>query len=177
MAISTKPIGSKIILKITYETIEITIPSGVSWWWKIFIIGFAIVWIGVAFLFLLFSPIVALFPLGIAIFIIYLALLSIFGKTKLKINQATIALSCEIFELKLFSRTAPRRDISKIELTDHAYIQGDRVETPPHINIWAGNTKFDLAGGSFGSLRNELSSSELQWLGWELSDWLDLPIV
>jgi hypothetical protein len=85
-------------------------------------------------------------------------------------------LSCEIFKLKSFSRTAPRGDISKIELSHHADFLCDRVEVPPRINIWAGTTKFDLGGGSFGTLRNELSDSELQWLAQELSNWLHLSI-
>jgi hypothetical protein len=39
------------------------------------------------------------------------------------------------------------------------------------INIWAGTKKFTIGGGGL------LSEIELDWLAYELSDWLSLQLI
>ncbi len=97
-------------------------------------------------------------------------ILILFGTVKLRITQSEISHSLKLFGLiYLRSLTAPRQDITKVELTSISSkkdSEGDTVEVPPKINIWAGTKKFTL----------HLTSPELDWLAQELSCWLNLPI-
>ena len=98
---------------------------------------------------------------------------ALFGTVRLRITQSEISLRSEISGLGSFSSlTAPRRNTIKIELTRRSFVDTDsRIVVHPQINIWAGTKKFPLGDGG------GLTAPELDWLAEVLSDWLNLPIT
>jgi serine/threonine protein kinase len=112
--------------------------------------------------------------LGIGINMIRQILFTIWGKIHLQIDQAQIALNYQLFGLN-FQRPRPalRHQILKLERTQTSYTIDSRdgtVKTDYKINIWAGTKQFVIGGKGW------LSEFELDWLAYELSNWLELPI-
>ncbi len=181
-----KPFGSKVKLTSTHEMLEVFIPPRGFHPSLIFMIGFAIVWnsflvvwYGIAFATWnsggWLAALFAVCHLSVGISLIWGILFTLFGTVRLAITPSKIHLQYGIFGFRCFpSQTAVRERISKIECTSVSYKRdsdGDRVRVPPEINIWVGTKKFSLGGGDV------LTEPELEWLAWELSSWLNLPVA
>ncbi len=180
-----KPFGSKVLLVKNREKIEIILPSGGGNASLIFLIPFAIAWN--SFLVNWYGMAIAswsrggwfmgLFAIGhlaVGLSLIGGILFTLFGRVKLRIDAKQVALCYEVLGLEWNKPSpSPRKHIVKLELTkrfSHKDADGDRVETKPQINIWAGVKKYEFGGAGM------LVDPELDWLAWELSDWLGLPI-
>jgi len=186
--VKQKPSGCKVKLNKTRDSLEIVIPEAGFSPHILFLSLFAIAWnsgillwttaalfaapFGMNLFFILFS-----LPFwGVGIGMIWEIIFSLFGKVSLQINQQQVALKYQLLPLKFNfrpgispliglkfnSRSAPRQDISKLELVYLA--EGN----PWAIAIWAGMREYQ-----FG---HYLKAPEIDWLAAELSDWLNLPI-
>jgi serine/threonine protein kinase len=186
LAITTKPVGSKVKVINTRQMLEILIPPRGFHLGLIPIIGFAIawnsflvMWYSVAFSMWssggLFAALFAIFHLGVGFYLIWTILFTLFGQLRLCITQQEISLTRELLGVKCPpSLTAARQNIAKVELTRLSYkrdSEGGSVAVHPQINIWAGTKKFELAGKGY------LTEPELDWLAEILSSWLNLPIT
>ncbi len=87
------------------------------------------------------------------------------GKTRLMIDQQQIVLGNEVLGLQFKQgKPADRRSIASIECIKN-------LEGRYRIVIWAGSQSFDL-GTDQG-----MSEAEKNWLAYELSNWLGIPIA
>ena len=139
--------------------------------------GFMIVWYGIALSNLLrggwLMAAFGLLHLGVGLYLIYAILFSLFGKTKLTIDREQIVITREVFGFCSDRKSAPAKDIIRLELKrGHTYYDdGDRKKQKPGITIWSGTTKLNLGETEV------LTRVELEWLAAELSDWLKLPVA
>ena len=194
LATLAKPIGSKVQVTNTRQTLEIFIPPRGFHLGLIPLTGFAIastyfLVMGLPNYLLVVGYIIGFGPwdlsglsvvilltshLGASFWANWSLLVALLGTVRLRITQSEIVLTPEILGLRfLRSISAPRRNIIKIELTHLFYKRnsnGVDIAIPPQINIWAGTKKFPLGGGS-------LTTPEFYWLAQILSNWLDLPIT
>lgn len=94
---------------------------------------------------------------------------SMLGQTQLQINAQQISLSNKRLGFQSGRpQTSSRREISKLEYRKPtANPPGDGT---PCLTIWAGSQKYELPGTP------TLTIPELDWLAYELSTWLKLPI-
>ena len=171
-----KPFGSKISLLLHADSLEILRPpKGFS----ADIVGlslFAIAWN--SFIVMWTASAVFLTPLGINLFfalfslpfwgagigMVWQILSTLFGRVRLRLNQQQISRTYELFGFKSNRPLpAPTQNITKLELE---YLG----EAKRRIIIWAGTQKYELGGYS------HITEPELDWLTYELSDWLRLPI-
>ncbi|EKQ67562.1 serine/threonine protein kinase [Leptolyngbyaceae cyanobacterium JSC-12] len=93
------------------------------------------------------------------------------GQIQLQIDQYQITLSSK--KLGIPAGRAPvsaRKDIHRLEYQKPAAPFPPGGEEDPHITIWAGEQKYELRGTP------PLTKPELDWLAYELSSWLQLPI-
>lgn len=99
---------------------------------------------------------------------IWIVLLLSSGKLQLLINQHQISLASHVFKIKLHHLPpSPREYIIRLERLRESYNNAGLI-------IWAGLRKYGfLYQGEFFTL----TAPELDWLAYELSDWLDLPIT
>ncbi|MBW4560339.1 MAG: serine/threonine protein kinase [Mojavia pulchra JT2-VF2] len=182
-----KPAGSKIQLTKNSDALEIIVPP-VGFHPSIVFTGlFAIAWNS----FILFWTIGALsapFPInlpfalfslpfwGAGCFMMYNFLFSVWGRIRLRLDQRQIALTYEILGLKFHRpRSSSRHNITKLVYTPPYFTkdsEGNRSQVPAQLDIWAGVQKYQV-GGSGGAIKSE---AELEWLAYELSDWLGLEI-
>lgn len=89
------------------------------------------------------------------------------GQTLLQIDQNQISLATKKFGIPSGrSLTSPRQDITR--LVYHKTPSPSAEE--PYITIWAGSQKYELRATP------ALTQLELDWLAYELSTWLKLPI-
>lgn len=91
------------------------------------------------------------------------------GQTQLQIDQHQITLTSK--KLGIASgrpQVAPRESITRLEYHKPASTSG--TESEASITIWAGQQKYQLKANP------PLTRSELDWLAYELSTWLQLPI-
>ncbi|MDZ8069715.1 MAG: serine/threonine-protein kinase [Nostoc sp. DedQUE08] len=172
-----KPPGSKIVLIKNANSLEIFIsPRG-------FFSQRTIMTLIIFLLILLFIPVLPIFYAGINIFTLASLILfssivillfiytfiGIFGKKKLCINRQKIALIYELFGIKrLHPSPSSRQDILRLERSKDTYNQ-------PCLTIWAATKKYDILTGELHFF--PATPPELDWLAYELSDWLGLPIT
>ncbi|MHC0063318.1 serine/threonine protein kinase [Nostoc sp. UIC 10890] len=99
---------------------------------------------------------------------IWIVLLLSSGKLRLLINQHQISLASHVFGIELHHLPpSPREYIIRLERMRESYNSAGLI-------IWAGLRKYRfLYEGEFFTL----TPPELDWLAYELSDWLDLPIT
>jgi len=183
---SQKPSGSRVLCRKSDNSIEILIPSAGFVLEVLPILLFAIAWNaflmfftgsllrGVGQFFVFF----ALFSLpfwGIGIGLASTVFFMLFGQLRLRLNQERIALSYEIFGFA-FNQPRPtqRQSIDKLEYKARAFVKdsdGDQVEVNPKLAICAGTQRYELGS------ENILSDRELEWIAYEVSNWLGLPIT
>ncbi|MBF2021133.1 MAG: serine/threonine protein kinase [Hydrococcus sp. C42_A2020_068] len=179
----SQPFGSKILLYKDSEKFELIVPAEGFHPGLVFLGAFAIAWNSFIFFWTsmaLTAPspgnlFFALFSLpfwAAGISMILKILFSLFGRNILHIDREKISLAKELFGFRYRqSRSFPRQAINKLQRTNLSYTKdsdGDRVSIPPSLIIWAGTQKYRL---DF-----PLSEPELDWIAYELSDWLGLPI-
>lgn len=91
---------------------------------------------------------------------------SLLGQAHLQIDQQQISLTSKRLGFQSGrSQTSPRTQISQLE-----YRKDEQGNAEPHLAVWAGTQKYELRGNP------PLTTSELDWLAYELSTWLKLPI-
>ncbi|MEB3180553.1 MAG: serine/threonine-protein kinase [Nostocaceae cyanobacterium] len=190
-----KPTDSKILVTKNEEFLEIVVPPRGFELSTVFLGLFATAWnsfilfwtIGVlAETFPVNNPFV-LFSLpfwGAGFFMVYHVLSALFERTRLRVDRLSISLSKQILGFK-FRRLGSKRDITKLEyIPKHMAInaQGDRVQIPPQLIISVGVQKLIIWAGMSTNHPNDItvpikSTSEIEWLAQELSDWLAIPIT
>ena len=183
--LTTKPAGSRVILTKENNYFQAIIsPQGFSMrvipmiGMAIFWHGFLVIWYFIAlstwFSGGWFFAVLTLVHLVMGMWLVLVILFAILGETSLQIDHQHISLKYQLFGLNYYQlRSASRQDISKIEKINTSYIKnydGDIVEVKPKINLWVGTKKVILGGDDL------LSDPELDWLAYELSDWLDLSL-
>ncbi|PSF32093.1 serine/threonine protein kinase [Aphanothece hegewaldii CCALA 016] len=183
--IPTKPFNSQVHLSKQDDVLDIFIPPKGFHVGLIPIIIFAVIWNGFLILwysiafatwnnFGWFAAFFATGHLCVGLGLILTIIFTLFGHTRLRIDSEQITLKNRLFGINSpFSKPKPRQRITRIERTPITYRQdsdGDRVTVHPQIKIWVGTKHLSL--GNDG----RLSEPELDWLAYELSDWLDLPI-
>ncbi len=174
--VASKPFGSKILLLLQANSLEIFMPAKGFSADIVTLTLFAIAWN--SFVVVWTASAVFLAPLGINLFfalfslpfwgagisMVWQILSTLFGRVRLRLNQQEISRTYEVFGFKFNRpRPAPRQNISKLELE---YLGNNKRK----ITIWAGIQKYELGG--YG----DITEPELDWLAHELSDWLKLPI-
>ncbi|MUG94100.1 protein kinase [Scytonema sp. UIC 10036] len=184
----SQPANSKINLKKDENCLEILVPPIGFQPSMIFMALFAIAWNS----FILFWTIAALFlpfPINIPSVVFSLpfwgaglqmmssVLFPLLRRSSLKLNRFSICFTWELLGFK-YNRIPPAatRDITKVVYTPKTYtndFQGNRIEIPPKLTIWAGVHEYQL-GGRKGLIHSE---PEIEWLAYELSNWLDLPLT
>ncbi|MDZ8184649.1 MAG: serine/threonine-protein kinase [Nostoc sp. ChiSLP02] len=188
VAVISKPDGSKIQLTKNQDFLEIIVPPAGSDLSIVFTGLFAIAWNS----FILFWTIgvllgpfpvsipLALFSLpfwGAGCLLVYTFFFHLFGRISLRLNSEEITLTSELFAWKFNRpRTSPRKSITKLVYTPKHFTkdsQGHKIAVPAQLDIWAGVKKYQL-GNISGAIKSE---AELEWLAYELSDWLGLPIT
>ena len=184
LATLAKPIGSKVQVANTPQTLEILIPPRGFHTDLMPLIG-SIALRALVTVMIISSMRIATWDFGwfftaAVIFHLYFCIapirslfLALFGTVRLRITQSEIFLTYEVLGLEnLLPLIASRQIIVKIELIQPSYGKGFNgdITVPSQINIWAGAKKFPL-----GSHR--LTTPELDWLAEILSDWLNLPIT
>jgi serine/threonine protein kinase len=184
----SKPIGSKISLTKDDHCLDIFIPPVAYQPSIMFLVLYAIAW-NSFILFWTINALAAPFPANIPFALFSLPfwgagfrmvswiLSSSFRSIRLHLNQEQITLSWELFGLK-FNCVPPsfKKDITKLVYCRRTFTtdsDGNKVEVPPQLIIWAGVHKYQL-GGSNSLIQSE---PELEWLASELSDWLGLPVA
>lgn len=178
-----KPSGSKIQLTKSLSALEVLIPPSGLDASNTFIALFAIAWNAGIFAWTagalsLPSPIniaLAILSLpfwGVGIFMVYWILFSLFGKTRLRLNQYHISLTHELFGAKFHNpRPETISNINKVVYTPKNFtkdIDGEHLEVPSQLTIYAGVNEYQLTVNA-GSIKSEV---ELEWLAREINDWL-----
>ncbi|MCG6133550.1 MAG: serine/threonine protein kinase [Nostoc sp. LLA-1] len=183
-----KPAGSKIQITKNREFLDIFIPP-VGFQPSMLFTGlFAIAWNS----FILFWTIGALsapFPVnvpfalfslpfwGVGLFMIWNVLLGIFGRIRLHLDDQQIAFTYELLGLKFNRpRPSPRESITKLVYVPKHFTKdsdGDKTTVSAQLDIWAGVRKYPLSV-NYGGIQSE---AELEWLAYELSDWLGIEIT
>jgi hypothetical protein len=181
-----KPPKSKIKLTKSSSSLSICIPPEFHNSLRPFI-GFAIFWNGLLLLmtveaFRIPSPNhwgLAAFSIpfwAIGLFIVYECLFLLCSTNQLKIENQTVEYAQFLFGRRIGRRkTIARSEIYKLAFTPkhHSYdADGDRREHPAQLQIDAGSQEIML-GGIGGGIKNE---AEVEWLAYEISDWLDISL-
>ncbi|MBN3868905.1 serine/threonine-protein kinase [Nostoc sp. JL33] len=183
-----KPDGSKIQLTKNQDSLEIIVPPAGFDASIVFTGLFAIVWNSFILIWTI-GALSAPFPINIpfAMFslpfwgagfvMVYKILFHLFGRICLRLNREQITLTWELFAGKFYRpRAAPRKSITKLVYIPKHFTkdsEGNRIAVPAQLDIWVGVKKYQL-GGISGAIKSE---AELEWLAYELSDWLGLPIT
>lgn len=94
---------------------------------------------------------------------------SLLGQTQIQIDQQQISMSSKRLGFAAGrSQTSPRHRINRLEY--RKAIDGQTNENGAPLAIWAGAEKYELNGNP------PLTTAEMDWLAYELSTWLQLPI-
>ncbi|GCL36162.1 serine/Threonine protein kinase [Sphaerospermopsis reniformis] len=172
-----KPFGSQVMLNKNAEFIEILIPpkSGMSKVGVMFVWYFTTV-LPLSIVFSIFSPIFGilspLLPTLNIFLLIFIVLLSLFGKKRLYINKREISLCYDLFGMRRYHPLpSHRKNIIRLERGSIYY----NLAPHPCLIIWAGLTKYEINTSQNNMF--SVSTIELDWLAQELSEWLGLPIT
>jgi serine/threonine protein kinase len=150
-----QPANSKIQIKRTAQSLDILIPS------RNFIIPTAIsctslLVIGFSILFIF--PLLA-YALWAICALPFFLLANLFGRTRIQVTPEQIQVTRELFRWHLNRFIdAPKRHVWKLAVPAYATQQ---------MALWVGTQKCEITVAS---------RAELEWLAYELSEWLDLPI-
>ncbi|MGI2903248.1 serine/threonine protein kinase [Tolypothrix sp. VBCCA 56010] len=189
-----KPPGSKILLTKDANSLEILIPAkGLNFdtglWFFIALLYFTVLaglivsqikWYFVTYLLyqvpqqIISSIFLVLTYAWMFTFIKAIFLLAnSFTRVRLRINQQKFFLTSELFDgYKYRNFQGLRQAISHLEYVKRSFKKGCRGKLQCQIIVWIGGTQtFTL--GNYG----RLTEPELNWLAYELSDWLKLPIT
>jgi hypothetical protein len=180
-----KPFGTKIQLTKGGDFFEIYIPPYGFHPVILFIAPFAIFWNGFITIWTLMAS-RGPFPANILMmmfslpfwaaggFLAYICLFLLWGKTYFRIDRHEISLVKTLFGQKISRELpAPKREITKlIFMRKHASLNNNE-DTPAALKIEIGVKSFQL-GGVQGGIESE---AEVEWLAFEVSEWLDKPLT
>lgn len=94
---------------------------------------------------------------------------SLLGQTQLQIDPQQISLTTKRLGFQAGRpQIAPRHRINKLEYSKTT--DGQSGASDPQLIIWVGTEKYELNGSA------SLTISELDWLAYELSTWLKVPV-
>jgi serine/threonine protein kinase len=97
---------------------------------------------------------------------------SLLGQTQLHIDHQRISLSTKRLGLVTgLSQTCPRQSIQKLEYKPGNSQTPQTGNSEPPLILWAGSQKYELGNNP------SLTRPELDWLAYELSTWLKLPVT
>jgi serine/threonine protein kinase len=173
----TKPLGSKIMLIKTADTLEILIPPSGIKGSTVFMVLFAIAW-NSFILFWTINALAAPFPAnipfvlfslpfwGAGLQMVYLIVSSVCKRTRLHLDRFSVTFSSEIlgWKWRRFPQI-PTSEITKLVYTPRTF--------PAQLSLWAGVNEYQIAGRGAPFVESEL---EIEWLANQLSHWLNLPI-
>jgi serine/threonine protein kinase len=181
--VAKKTRGSKVVLNKDITSLEIVIPPTGFRLEMLGLLGFAIAWNSFIFFwtsFVIFAP----FPINVFFVVFSLPfwlagvgmvreiVWGLFGQIQLSLDRQQIWMTHKLLGLDYnHLRPAPTEDITKLEYTKKAFeydSEGARKNIEPELNIQIGVREYLLGG--------KLTSSELDWLAQELSQWLEIPI-
>jgi hypothetical protein len=186
-----KPFGTKIQLTTGGDFFEAYIPP-VGFHPVILVLAlFTVMWIGGIAIWT-FGVAQAPFPINIFFavfslpfwfiggFLVYGCLFTLFGKTYLRIDRHEISLTKTIFGVQVSrQKPQPKREITKLIFTrEHFYrdAEGGRVNRPAALKLEIGAKSIEL-GGRQGDIQGGIESeAEMEWLAFEVSEWLDKPL-
>lgn len=95
---------------------------------------------------------------------------SLMGHTQLQIDQNQISLLVKRLGITTSRpQVSPRSAISRLKYQQPMSEAATAGATEAGITLWAGDQKYELKG-------NSLTKPELDWLAYELSSWLQLPL-
>ncbi|MBD2504622.1 serine/threonine protein kinase [Anabaena azotica] len=180
----SKPLGSKIKLSKDRHSLEIVIPpEGANLLSVLFLVAFIILWSCLPVL----LTIAAILSFNTSLFVSNLPFLyasyflcdkllfEFFRNIKLRLDNEQITCTKELFGFKShLTKPSPRESISKLIYIPKHFAKdsdGDKIQVPAQLEIWAGAKKYEL-----GDNTKIKSETELEWLAYELSDWLNIPI-
>ncbi|WP_310488915.1 hypothetical protein [Chamaesiphon sp. VAR_69_metabat_338] len=185
--LGNKPFGTKIQLTKSGNFFEIYIPPMGFHPVLLFIAPFAIAWNSFITVWTLMAAQVP-FPGNIFLMMFslpfwvvggclaYACLFTLCGKTYLRIDSQEIYLIKTLFDRKVSrERPEPRQEITQLIFTREHFDRdsdGDRVSKPATMKIELGVKSIQL-GGMQGGIEHE---SEMEWLAFEVSEWLDKPL-
>jgi hypothetical protein len=113
---------------------------------------------------------------AIGLFIVYGCLFISYSSTQLKIENQTVEHGQFLFGRRIGGRkTIARSEIYKLAFTPNCFSYDSdsvRQEQPAQLQIDAGSQEIVL-GGIGGGIKTE---AEIEWLAYEISDWLDIPL-
>ncbi|AKG21906.1 serine/threonine protein kinase [Calothrix sp. 336/3] len=180
-----KPRNSLVELQKQDDYLEICVPA-LGWHPAIIFIGFfAIAWnsflvyvtwdlFKVPFLINYLAMLILIPFWGVGLYLIYVFFFALWGKKRLHLNRQKIIYTHELFGWKYHPvPISDTQDISQVITEPRSYTidsEGDKVEVPPRLTIWAGVRKYEL-GGRDGFVQSE---PEITWLSKELRDWLGI---
>jgi hypothetical protein len=187
----TKPSNTKVEIAKNGDLLEIYIPPFglhssliilgcfcILWGGWILRIGFFTVGTPSEFRFSTFS-VVGISPFLVLDMMLGYALIWVcFGKTYLRINRHEISLTRFIFGVKIISRQKPipKRNISKIILVYKHYCDRSKEFIPTELKFESGKKTISLGGkGKVSTI--EYQDREIEWLAYEVSEWLDKPLM
>lgn len=176
--VAKKPFDTKLVLTKDADELQILIPPTgfklCSLFGCLLFTAFSI-----PFLAFLFLPFIGWIVVGFLFWSVMCAwknfIFELFKQTRLGITEERIELTYKIFGLR-FNQVSPsaREDILKIErIEPHIKREQDSEggyyykSVPASIVVWAGNQSYELSN---------LTVPELDWLCYELSDWLGLSV-
>lgn len=173
----TKPLGSKIMLTKTADTLEILIPPSGIKGSTVFMVLFAIAW-NSFILFWTINALAAPFPAnipfvlfslpfwGAGLQMVYLIVSSVCKRTRLHLDRFSVTFSSEIlgWKWRRFPQI-PTSEITKLVYTPRTFTA--------QLSLWAGVNEYQIAGRGAPFVESEL---EIEWLANQLSHWLNLPI-
>lgn len=181
-----QPIGSKVILTKNPDSLEILLPPvGLSpyvgfmcffaFFWNIILLSATSAFSNVGFFLIL--------HWGVGIYLVLAIIFVLFGRVTFSFNQQQFILTYELFGFKYNRFPVPRQNICKLVQIKRSFTkdsQGNEIEIPPRIVIWAGIKQYKLGVISLWGLPKKYSSvtePEIDWLAYELSKWLGIPIT
>ncbi|MBD2596132.1 serine/threonine protein kinase [Nostoc sp. MBR 210] len=185
----SKPVGSKIQLTKNEDCLEIRIPPSGFKASMLFTGTFAIAWNS----FILFWTINVLaipFPANIpfalfslpfwvaGFFMISNLMFGLSGSIRLYVDSQQITYNRNLWGWAFHKpQLSLRQNISKLvyipqHLSKYKDDNGYRITVPAQLDIWVGTQRYSL-GGHTGIV---LSAAEIEWLAYELSDWLKIPL-
>jgi hypothetical protein len=182
-----KPSYCKISITQTADSFEVYQPPFGFHPSMLFILGFAIFWNGFIFIWTLMAARVPfpgsipmmLFSLpfwAVGLFLLYICLFCFYGKTYLQIDRQVVIYIRKLFGYKV-SKQPPilRHEIHQLILIRKHWTKdsdGDRSEKLAELRIEGGGQKITL-GGTGGGIDDDAT---LDWLAYEISEWLDFPL-
>jgi hypothetical protein len=179
-----KPFGTKIQLTKSGDFFEIYIPPFGLHPVIIFIAPFTIIWNWGIVEWTLLAAIVPfpgnIFAIVLSLpfwaasgFLIYICLFTLFGKTYFRIDRHEVSLTKTLFGQKISCEPPePKREITKLLFTRKHPSRNNNEDTPAALKIEIGARSFQI-GGSQGGIEHE---SDVEWLAFEVSEWLDKPL-